>query len=37
MFHSIYMDEGHRDADGHAPYYRAIQTADKELDWFDAE
>jgi len=35
IFHSIFLNIGERDADGHAQYYRAIQTDDTPLDWFD--
>ncbi|KAF8441458.1 hypothetical protein L210DRAFT_3447151 [Boletus edulis BED1] len=35
MFHSILHMEGKRDADGHPHLWRAIQTEDYPLDFFD--
>ncbi|KAF8737395.1 hypothetical protein AX14_012895 [Amanita brunnescens Koide BX004] len=34
-FHSLFTDEGNRDADGHPHTWRAIQTTDTPLDFFN--
>lgn len=35
MFHSILTVEGKRDADGHPHLWRAIQTEDYPLEFFN--
>ncbi|KAI0690546.1 hypothetical protein BC835DRAFT_1364310 [Cytidiella melzeri] len=35
VFHSIFTDEGHRNADGQPTTWRAIQTRDTPLDFFN--
>ncbi|KAL4080325.1 hypothetical protein V8B97DRAFT_1931668 [Scleroderma yunnanense] len=35
MFHSIFTKEGERDADGHPHLWRAIQTRDEPLEFFN--
>ncbi|KAI0051914.1 hypothetical protein FA95DRAFT_1484390, partial [Auriscalpium vulgare] len=35
VFHSIFTDEGHRNADGHPTTWRAIQTAETPLTFFN--
>ncbi|KAF8520462.1 hypothetical protein BU17DRAFT_75686 [Hysterangium stoloniferum] len=35
MFHSIFTDEGARDPAGHASTYRALQTRDRPLEFFN--
>ncbi|OCH95166.1 hypothetical protein OBBRIDRAFT_816789 [Obba rivulosa] len=34
-FHSLFTDEGNRNADGHPTTWRAIQTADTPLEFFN--
>ncbi|KAK7053474.1 hypothetical protein VNI00_004100 [Paramarasmius palmivorus] len=34
IFHSIFTDEGTRDEDGQASVYRAVQTKERELEFF---
>jgi len=34
-FHSLFTDEGHKDADGHPQTWVAIQTEDKPLEFFN--
>ena len=35
LFHSIFTDEGNRDADGRPTTWRAIQTRDTPLEFFN--
>ncbi|KAI0032233.1 hypothetical protein K488DRAFT_86035 [Vararia minispora EC-137] len=35
VFHSLFTDEGNRDADGHPTTWRAIQTKDTPLEFFN--
>ncbi|KZV73283.1 hypothetical protein PENSPDRAFT_750231 [Peniophora sp. CONT] len=35
VFHSLFTDEGKKDADGHPTTWQAIQTADTPLDFFN--
>ena len=35
MFHSIWTDEGNHDADGHPTTWRAIQTRNEPLEFFN--
>ncbi|KAJ3513383.1 hypothetical protein NMY22_g15054 [Coprinellus aureogranulatus] len=35
IFHSLFTDEGNRDADGRPTTWRAIQTADTPLEFFN--
>ncbi|THG99373.1 hypothetical protein EW026_g2955 [Hermanssonia centrifuga] len=35
VFHSLFTDEGNKDADGHPRSWRAIQTDDKPLEFFN--
>ena len=35
MFHSLWTDEGNHDADGHPTTWRAIQTRDVPLEFFN--
>ena len=34
-FHSLFTDEGNRDADGHPTTWRAIQTISTPLEFFN--
>lgn len=35
MFHSLFSDEGQKDADGHPTYWNAIQYAETPLEFFN--
>jgi hypothetical protein len=35
MFHSLWTDEGERDEHGKAKWYKAIQTRDTPLEFFN--
>jgi hypothetical protein len=35
VFHSLFTDEGNRDVDGHPTTWRAIQTAETPLEFFN--
>ena len=34
-FHSLFTDEGHKDADGHPTTWQAIQIAETPLEFFN--
>ncbi|THH21320.1 hypothetical protein EW146_g185 [Bondarzewia mesenterica] len=34
-FHSLFTDEGHKDADGHPTTWQAVQTAETPLEFFN--
>jgi len=35
IYHSLFTDEGHKDADGHPTTWNAVLTEDVPLEFFD--